>query len=165
MNPVEATVQSIFRDGFDSYQEQHGLSVDQTRAAQAIMLCQSEALGDEEWVCVHDGHTEYQNHSCRHRSCPRYGDMTHGWSERTQAQLLPGDHYHVIFTLPMSSRRCGNTTVNGAAITCSRPQRKCRNSCWPMTAILGPGGRNRSAQCLAHLGTHVKLPVVLQNCW
>ncbi|WP_200332702.1 IS91 family transposase [Thiocystis violacea] len=98
---MEATLQNIFRDGFKSYHENHGLSADQTRAAQAIMLCQSEALGYEEWICLNDGHTEQQNHSCRHRSCPRcHGALTHDWLERTQARLLPCDHYHVVFTLP-----------------------------------------------------------------
>ena len=98
---MEATVQSIFRDGFESYQKKHGLSADQSRAAQSIMLCQSEALGYEEWICLNDGHTEQQNHSCRHRSCPRcHGALTHDWLERTQARLLPCDHYHVVFTLP-----------------------------------------------------------------
>lgn len=101
MTAMEATVQDIFRNGFESYQKTHGLSVDQRRAAQAIMLCQSEALGYEEWICLNDKHTEQQNHSCRHRSCPRcHGALTHDWLERTQARLLPCDHYHVIFTLP-----------------------------------------------------------------
>ncbi len=98
---MEATLQSIFREGFGSYQDQHGVSADQSRAAQAIILCQSESLGYEEWICLNDGYTEQQNHSCRHRSCPRcHGAMTHAWLERTQARLLPCDHYHVIFTLP-----------------------------------------------------------------
>ena len=98
---MEATVQGIFRDGFESYQKKHGLSTDQSRAAKSIMLCQSEALGHEEWICLNDGHTEQQNHSCRHRSCPRcHGALMYDWLERTQARLLPCDHYHVIFTLP-----------------------------------------------------------------
>jgi len=98
---VEATVQSIFSAGFESYRHQHGVSADQNRAAHAIMQCQTQALGYEEWICFEDGHTEQQPHSCRHRSCPRcQGAMTHDWLERTQARLLPCEHYHVIFTLP-----------------------------------------------------------------
>lgn len=42
---MEATVQGIFRAGFESYQETHGLSADQRRAAQAIMLCQRKKRG------------------------------------------------------------------------------------------------------------------------
>lgn len=98
---MDATLQTIFRSGFDAYTQHHRVSCDQYQAAQAIMACQSEALGYEEWVCLNDGHTEQQPHSCRHRSCPRcHGAMTHDWLERTQARLLPCDHYHVVFTLP-----------------------------------------------------------------
>jgi len=98
---MEATLQSIFRTGFKHYQEQHGLSMDQHQAAQAIMSCQSEELGYEEWSCVDDGHTERLNHSCRHRSCPRCNQaLTHDWLEKTKARMLSCDHYHVVFTLP-----------------------------------------------------------------
>ena len=69
---MEATLQGIFRSKFESYRKQNGLSMEQIKAAkQAIMDCQSEALGHEEWVCRNDGHVERQPHSCRHRSCPR----------------------------------------------------------------------------------------------
>jgi hypothetical protein len=98
---MEATLQNIFRADFESYKKRHGLSMDQHRAAQAIMACQSEALGHEEWACLNDGHTERQYHSCRHRSCPRcHNAKTHDWLERIQARLIPCDHYHVVFTLP-----------------------------------------------------------------
>jgi ribosomal protein S27AE len=98
---MEASLRDIFRLGFNRYKERHGLSVDQYRAAEAIMACQSEALGYEEWVCLEDGHLEKENHSCRHRSCPRCNNgLSHDWLEKTQARLLPSDHYHVVFTLP-----------------------------------------------------------------
>jgi hypothetical protein len=75
--------------------------MDQIKAAQAIMDCQSEALGHEEWVCRNDGHVERQYHSCRHRSCPRCnGSQSHEWLDRIKTKLLPYDHYHIVFTLP-----------------------------------------------------------------
>jgi hypothetical protein len=98
---MEATLQSIFRSTFESYRKQHGLSMDQIKAAQAIMDCQSEALGHEAWVCRNDGHVERQHHSCRHRSCPRCnGSQSREWLDKIKAKLLPCDHYHVVFTLP-----------------------------------------------------------------
>lgn len=98
---MEASLQGVFRHGFNRYKKMHGLSYDQQRAAQAIMACQSEALGHEEWLCREDGHVEKEYHSCRHRSCPRCNHgLTHDWLEKIQARLLPCDHYHVIFTLP-----------------------------------------------------------------
>lgn len=98
---MEATLQSIFRAGFAAYQQRHGLSTDQYRAAHAIMECQTEALGYETWGCPDDGHTEQQHHSCRHRSCPRCQHRyANQWLDKTQARLLPVDHYHLVFTLP-----------------------------------------------------------------
>jgi hypothetical protein len=98
---MEATLQNVFRAGFDRYRQRHGMSLDQYQAATAIMSCQSQELGFEEWVCEHDGHVESQAHSCRHRSCPRCQHAyTQRWLDKTQARLLPCDHYHVVFTLP-----------------------------------------------------------------
>ena len=98
---MEATLQKVFRLGFDRYRERHAVSIDQYQAATAIMSCQSQELGYEEWLCAHDGHVEQQAHSCRHRSCPRCQHAyTQRWLDKTQARLLPCDHYHVVFTLP-----------------------------------------------------------------
>ncbi|HHJ17740.1 MAG TPA: IS91 family transposase, partial [Gammaproteobacteria bacterium] len=62
---MDATLQSIFRSGFDRYREGHGVSTDQQQAANAIMSCCQTELGYEEWVCPHDGHIELQAHACR----------------------------------------------------------------------------------------------------
>lgn len=98
---MEATLQGLFRSGFNNYKERHGISMGQYQAAQAIITCQSEELGYEEWTCASDGHNERLNHSCRHRSCPRCNQaLTHDWLEKTKARLLACDHYHVVFTLP-----------------------------------------------------------------
>lgn len=98
---MEATLQTIFRQGFAQYQAQHQLSMDQHRAARAIMACRSEGFGYDEWRCPNGDHQERQTHSCRHRSCPRcHGAQTQAWLEKTKERLLPIDHYHVIFTLP-----------------------------------------------------------------
>jgi len=98
---MEATLQNVFKLGYTDYKARHGVSYDQHQAANAVMACQSTALGYEEWVCQQDGHIEQQPHSCRHRSCPRCQEATtQHWLDKTQARLLPCDHYHVVFTLP-----------------------------------------------------------------
>jgi Putative transposase/Transposase zinc-binding domain len=98
---MEATLQDIFRQGFAHYRERHGVNRDQYQAAMAIMHCRSGELGQEEWLCERDGYVEQQPHSCRHRSCPRCQQVyTQQWLDKTQARLLPCDHYHVVFTLP-----------------------------------------------------------------
>jgi ssDNA-binding Zn-finger/Zn-ribbon topoisomerase 1 len=98
---MDATLQTVFKLGYERYKEHHGVSRDQHQAANAIMTCRCPELGYEEWVCQHDGHLEQQAHSCRHRSCPRcQSSYTQTWLDKTQARLLPCDHYHVVFTLP-----------------------------------------------------------------
>ncbi len=98
---MEVSLKQIFNQGLDHYQSRHGLSLDQHRAAQAIMACQSDVLGHEEWLCREDGHIERAYHSCRHRSCPRCNSgLTHDWLEKLQTRLLSCQHYHIILTLP-----------------------------------------------------------------
>jgi ribosomal protein S27AE len=98
---MEATLQSIFLSEFEGYKKFHGLSIDQLNAAQAIIACQSEALGYEEWICRNGDHSNRQYHSCRNRSCPRCsGSHQADWLEKIKNKLLPCDHYHVVFTLP-----------------------------------------------------------------
>jgi len=98
---MKITLQEIFRSEFPRYQESHGLSKEQYRAANAIMHCGREEMGYEEWVCAEDGYKERRYHSCRHRSCPRCnGKKALEWFEKTRERLLPCDHYHVVLTLP-----------------------------------------------------------------
>ena len=45
--------------------------------------------------------TEVWYNSCRQRACPRCGWQRIGqWLDHWQQQILPTDHFHVIFTLP-----------------------------------------------------------------
>lgn len=98
---MEASLQQIFNDHFETYAKHHGLSVEQHQAARSIMRCQTEASGYEEWVCENDGEIVQTTHSCRHRSCPRcHSQGAEEWLEKASARLLPVDHYHVVFTLP-----------------------------------------------------------------
>ena len=42
---MEATLQNVFRVGFDRYRDRHGMSLDQYQAAMAIMSCQQPGAG------------------------------------------------------------------------------------------------------------------------
>jgi len=98
---MKHSLQYVFKNNFDDYTKEHGISIEQYQAAQAIMRCQSDELGHEEWVCHEDGYVEKLHHSCRHRSCPRCNNgMTHEWLEKIEKRLLNCDHYHVVLTLP-----------------------------------------------------------------
>ena len=46
-------------------------------------------------------HAEIAYNSCRNRHCPKcQGRAAQRWLEARQADLLPVDYYHVVFTLP-----------------------------------------------------------------
>ena len=66
-----------------------------------IMACRTAALGGHVRQCPAGHVTEVWYNSCRHRACPRccFQRITQ-WLDQWQEQLLPTDHFHVIFTLP-----------------------------------------------------------------
>ena len=95
------TVGGIFRAAFDRYARGHGLSLDQHKAAKALIACRTEGLGGFEERCPKGDYEAKRYHSCRHRSCPQCnGVLNHRWLERIKEELLSCGHYHVIFTLP-----------------------------------------------------------------
>jgi hypothetical protein len=95
------TLQTIFHDAFPAYEQLYPLPAHVRRAARAIMLCRTAALGGHIQACP-DGHvSRVWYNSCRHRSCPQCASLqTERWLALQQARLLACDHYHVIFTLP-----------------------------------------------------------------
>ncbi|MEX2207280.1 MAG: IS91 family transposase [Myxococcota bacterium] len=98
---MRATLQQVFRRGFDAYARTRRLPRHVTRAARDIQQCRSAACGRHLRACP-DGHTAriFYN-SCRHRACPQCSHARiEPWVEARAQQLLPCDHYHVIFTVP-----------------------------------------------------------------
>jgi hypothetical protein len=67
----------------------------------AIEQCRSAALGGHVLRCNACEHTEIAYNSCRNRHCPKcQARAAQRWLEARQADLLPVDYYHVVFTLP-----------------------------------------------------------------
>jgi hypothetical protein len=65
------------------------------------MACRTAALGGHVRQCPAGHVTEVWYNSCRHRACPRCCfQRISQWLDGWLAQLLPTDHFHVIFTLP-----------------------------------------------------------------
>jgi hypothetical protein len=65
------------------------------------MACRTAALGGHVRQCPAGHVTEVWYNSCRHRACPRCcWQRISQWLDGWLAQLLPTDHFHVIFTLP-----------------------------------------------------------------
>ncbi len=81
---------------------QHGhLSLGQLKVMSAIEQCRSAALGGHVLRCEGCGTEQVSYNSCRNRHCPKcQSHAAQRWLEARQADLLPVEYYHVVFTLP-----------------------------------------------------------------
>ncbi len=96
-------VADIFRTHGPAWRQvQHGhLSLVQLKAMSAIEQCRSAALGGYVLRCNDCQHREVAYNSCRNRHCPKcQTSAARRWLEARQADLLPVDYYHLVFTLP-----------------------------------------------------------------
>ncbi len=77
------------------------LSLPQLKVMSAIEQCRSAALGGHVLRCDSCEHQEISYNSCRNRHCPKcQAKAAQRWLEARQADLLPVEYYHVVFTLP-----------------------------------------------------------------
>jgi hypothetical protein len=83
-------------------QAQRGhLSLAQLKVMSAIEQCRSAALGGHVLRCGGCGADQVAYNSCRNRHCPKcQSSAAKRWLEARQADLLPVEYYHVVFTLP-----------------------------------------------------------------
>lgn len=96
-------VADIFRThGPDWRNAQRGhLSLGQLKVMSAIEQCRSAALGGHVLRCEGCGQDQIAYNSCRNRHCPKcQASAAQRWLQARQADLLPVDYYHVVFTLP-----------------------------------------------------------------
>jgi hypothetical protein len=67
----------------------------------AIEQCRSAALGGHSLRCSACAEPQIAYNSCRNRHCPKcQSSAAQRWLEARQADLLPVEYYHVVFTLP-----------------------------------------------------------------
>jgi predicted RNA-binding Zn-ribbon protein involved in translation (DUF1610 family) len=77
------------------------LSLGQLKVMSAIEQCRSAALGGHLLQCQACEHTQVAYNSCRNRHCPKcQASAARRWLEARQADLLPLEYYHLVFTLP-----------------------------------------------------------------
>jgi hypothetical protein len=96
-------VADIFRAAGPAYRsEQRGhLALTQLKVMSAIELCRSRALGGHVLRCTACDEPQISYNSCRNRHCPKcQGSAALRWLEDRQADLLPVQYFHVVFTLP-----------------------------------------------------------------
>jgi hypothetical protein len=96
-------VADIFRDHAPAWRREQGgqLSLGQLKVMSAIEHCRTAALGGHVEQCPDCGHTQIAYNSCRNRHCPKcQGAVARQWLAAREADLLPVEYYHVVFTLP-----------------------------------------------------------------
>jgi len=96
-------VADIFRTHGPAWrQAQHAhLSLSQLKVMSAIEQCRTAALGGHVLRCHACDHLEIAYNSCRNRHCPKcQARAAQRWLEERQADLLPVEYFHVVFTLP-----------------------------------------------------------------
>jgi len=77
------------------------LSLGQLKVMSAIEQCRSVSLGGHVLRCGGCGADQVSYNSCRNRHCPKcQSSAAKRWLEARQADLLPVEYYHVVFTLP-----------------------------------------------------------------
>jgi hypothetical protein len=81
--------------------ERGHLSLGQLKVMSAIEQCRTLALGGHALRCSACAQDQIAYNSCRNRHCPKcQGSAAQRWLEARQADLLPVEYYHVVFTLP-----------------------------------------------------------------
>jgi hypothetical protein len=77
------------------------LSLAQLKVMSAITQCRTAALGGHVLRCDGCGVEQISYNSCRNRHCPKcQSSAAKRWLDARQADLLPVEYYHVVFTLP-----------------------------------------------------------------
>ena len=98
-------VADIFRDhgaAWLSANRGH-VSLNQIKVMSAIERCRTAALGGHVARCEDEacGHTMIAYNSCRNRHCPKcQGAAARDWMAAREAELLPVQYFHAVFTLP-----------------------------------------------------------------
>jgi hypothetical protein len=94
-------VADIFRSHGPAWRATAHLSLGQLKVMSAIEQCRTAALGGHVLRCSGCDHIEVAFNSCRNRHCTKcQASAAHRWLEARQADLLPVEYYHVVFTLP-----------------------------------------------------------------
>ncbi len=91
----------VFRLYGDAYRETHPLSTAVRRVMRAITTCRTAAQGGHLERCTACRFERPAYNSCRNRHCPKCQSLAKArWLEARQAELLPVDYFHVVFTVP-----------------------------------------------------------------
>ena len=101
MNKPAFELADIFRQSAPAYRANHRVTHDLDRAIDAVMNCRTAALGGHVEQCDQCPYSRVRYHSCGNRHCPKCQGLARAkWVAARQAELLPVEYFHVVFTLP-----------------------------------------------------------------
>ena len=103
MTRTRFEVAEVFRQHGDAFLKRYGgaLTPEQRRALGDIAACRTAALGGHLEECDRCGHRQIAYNSCRNRHCPKcQATAAAEWMADREAELLPVEYFHVVFTLP-----------------------------------------------------------------
>ena len=103
MRTTGLEVADIFRHAGPIYRQRHATTLSRAhgRVMSAIEHCRTAALGGHVEQCDSCGHLRISFNSCRNRHCPKCQSLVRAqWLEDRQADLIPVEYFHVVFTLP-----------------------------------------------------------------
>ncbi|MEP5762611.1 MAG: IS91 family transposase [Litoreibacter sp.] len=82
------------------------VSLSQLKVMSSIEVCRTEALGGHVAACNKCSHQHIAYNSCKNRHCPKcQGPAARDWMAARAEDLLPVEHFHVVFTLPAEIAR------------------------------------------------------------
>ncbi len=96
-------VADIFRAHGEPYRRLHAgtLSLAHYRVMRALERCRTAALGGHVERCDACRQERISYNSCRNRHCPKCQSLARAqWLEDRRSELLDGEYFHVVFTLP-----------------------------------------------------------------
>jgi len=96
-------VADILRAHGEAYCARYRVSSLQAAVMRRLVACRTAALGGHIDACGRCGYTRVSYNSCRDRHCPKcQGVKRAAWLETRLERLLPVEHFHVVFTLPVA---------------------------------------------------------------
>lgn len=98
----------VLRRFAPAYQQRYAQALlpSHQHAIRDILACRTPALGGHLWHCPRCEKDLYVYHGCRNRACPAcHTAQTRQWLEKRQAELLPGDYFHLTATVPEGLRQ------------------------------------------------------------
>jgi len=94
-------IADVLRQHAGEYWTKHPVHYHHARTLKALVECRTAALGGHADACDECGYVRISYNSCRNRHCPKcQNTQRERWIMNREADLLPVEYFHVVFTLP-----------------------------------------------------------------